>query len=75
MAETKTFKNKKNCMFCAEHIEKIDYKDIRLLSKFVTERGKIIPARISATCAKHQRKLSKAIHRARFLALMPFVSE
>ena len=55
--------------------DEIDYKDIKLLSRFVTERGKMVPARVSATCAKHQRSVARAIKRARYLALMPFITD
>lgn len=76
MAEIKSSysRHKKMCQFCADDAKEIDYKDIKRLSRFVTERGKIVPARVSATCAKHQRALSQAIKRARYLALMPYVS-
>ena len=65
---------RKVCRFCAEKIQFIDYKDIRTLRYFVSERGKIVPRRISGTCAEHQRKLTEAIKRARNIALMPFAS-
>ena len=66
---------KKVCRFCAEKIPVIDYKDIARLQKFITERGKMIPARISGTCAIHQRALARAIKQARFVALLPYVTE
>lgn len=66
------FFKKKFCKFCAEDIKRIDYKNIPRLQKFVTERGKIIPSRISGTCAKHQRLLARAIKRARSIALLPY---
>lgn len=69
------FRRRKSCPFSGENAQKIDYKDVRTLSKFVTERGKIIPSRISAVSTKRQRELSNAIKRARFLALMPYVTE
>ena len=69
------YRHKKTCQFCADKVNEIDYKDIKLLSRFITERGKMVPSRVSATCAKHQRSVSKAIKRARFLALLPFVNE
>ncbi len=76
MAETKSFyHHKKTCPFCADGVKEIDYKDIKTLSRFITERGKMVPSRVSATCAKHQRSVSKAIKRARFLALLPFVAD
>ena len=65
--------HKKVCPFCADKTVKVDYKDVKLLGRFITEKGRIIPSRISATCAKHQRELAKAIRRARFLALLPYV--
>ena len=66
---------KKQCKFCLEHVAMIDYKDTTRLAKSLTERGKIIPSRISGTCAWHQRRLSRAIKRARFIALLPYVAE
>ncbi len=75
MAEIKKesfFRHRKSCQFCSDKSNTIDYKDVKLLSRFITERGKMVPARVSATCAKHQRELSTAIKRARFLALLPF---
>lgn len=66
---------KKVCAFCAEKSESIDYKDINKLRKFVTERGKILPRRISGTCAKHQREVTSAIKRSRNIALLPFTTE
>ena len=77
MAEMKSsfYHHKKSCQFCADNAGEIDYKDIKLLNRFVTERGKMVPARVSATCAKHQRSVARAIKRARYLALMPFVAD
>ncbi|GAA0079227.1 30S ribosomal protein S18 [Clostridium sp. CTA-5] len=66
---------KKVCAFCADKAESIDYKDINKLRKYVTERGKILPRRISGTCAKHQRQLTDSIKRARNIALLPFTTE
>ena len=66
---------KKVCVFCHEKVEVIDYKDVARLKKFVTESGKMLPRRMSGTCAKHQRELSKAIKRARVAALLPFKGE
>lgn len=63
---------RKVCRFCAEKTLQIDYKDVRVLSNFVTERGKIIPSRITGNCASHQRRLTTAIKRARATALLPF---
>ena len=68
------FKRKKSCPFSGENAPLIDYKDTKLLSRYVTERGKIVPSRISSISTIKQRELSKAIKRARFLALMPYVS-
>ena len=69
------FRRRKVCRFCAEKIDDINYKDVKLLSSFVPERAKVVPRRISGTCAMHQRKLRTAIMRARQLALLPFTSE
>ncbi len=66
------FKRRKFCRFTAEKIEEIDYKDVDLLKDFITETGKVMPARITGTKAGYQRQLSTAIKRARFLALLPY---
>ncbi len=66
------FRRKRYCRFTAEGIENVDYKDIELLKAFVSESGKIVPARITGTKAKYQRKLTKAIKVARYIALMPY---
>ena len=66
---------KKVCVFCVDKVESIDYKDTGKLRKFISERGKIVPRRISGNCAKHQRQLTIAIKRARQIALLPFVAE
>ncbi|MBE6641235.1 MAG: 30S ribosomal protein S18 [Clostridia bacterium] len=68
-------RKKKVCQFCQDKIEHIDYKDTARLRKLTTERAKILPRRISGTCAKHQRQLTVAIKRARFMALMPYISD
>ena len=68
-------KRKKVCIFCADKIAYIDYKDTKKLSKFISERGKILPRRISGACAKHQRQITVAIKRARHVALMPYIGE
>ncbi len=65
----------KNCPFSGKHAPKIDYKDINLLRRFVSERGKIMPSRITAVCASKQRELTQAIKRARFLALLPYADK
>ena len=66
------FFRKKVCRFCADKIKEVDYKDVKRLRGYLTERGKIVPARVTGTCAKHQRQLSRAVKRARFLALLPY---
>ena len=66
---------RKVCGFCVDKIEYIDYKDINRLRRYVNERGKILPRRMSGNCAKHQRQLSEAIKRARAIALMPFSAD
>ena len=68
-------KRRKVCVFCTEKIDYIDYKDSNRLRKFISERGKILPRRISGTCAKHQRGLNIAIKRARQAALLPYVTD
>lgn len=68
-------RKKKVCGFCMDKAEYIDYKDINVLKKYITERGKILPRRISGNCAKHQRMLTLAIKRARNAALLPFTME
>ena len=67
------FRRKKFCKFTADGIEKIDYKDTRLLSRYISERGKIVPSRITAVSAGKQRELAQAVKRARFLGLLPYV--
>lgn len=69
------FKKRKVCRFCQNHVEYIDYKDIEVLRTFITERGKIIPRRISGNCATHQRQMALSVKRARNIALMPFVAD
>jgi len=66
---------RKICNFCAEKQNEIDYKDVTRLRKYISERGKILPRRISGNCAKHQRLLTVAVKRARVIAFLPFVSE
>ena len=68
-------KRKKVCIFCEDKIAYIDYKDSAKLRKFISERGKILPRRISGTCAEHQRKLNTAIKRARQVALLPYIAD
>ena len=67
------FRRRKTCPFSGEGAPAIDYKDVRLLSRYISERSKIVPSRITAVSAKKQRELSKAIKRARFLSLLPYV--
>ena len=66
---------KKVCSFCVNKVEQIDYKDVAKLRRYITERGKILPRRISGNCAKHQRQVTVAIKRARNIALLPFTAE
>lgn len=66
---------RKICSYCVDKIENVDYKQYEKLKRFVTERSKVLPRRISGNCARHQRQLTKAIKRARIMALMPFSSE
>jgi small subunit ribosomal protein S18 len=68
-------RRRKVCKFCVERIDKIDYKDYRVLQQFVAERGKIVPRRLSGTCTRHQRTLTRAIKQARQIALLPFAAE
>ena len=81
MEERRTMKprprkgRRKVCAFCADKVEHIDYKDVNRLRKFTTERGKIMPRRMSGVCAKHQRELAKAIKCARTVALLPYVAD
>ena len=69
------FRRRRVCKFCVEKIDHINYKDVKMLSPFIPERGKIQPRRISGTCATHQRALQTAIKRARQLALVPYVTD
>ncbi len=68
-------RRRKVCRFCAEKLEYVDWKDIKLLQSFIPERGKILPRRISGTCALHQSKLQTAIKRARSIALLPYATD
>ena len=69
------FRRRKVCRFCVDKIDDINYKDVKLLMAFISERGKIVPRRITGTCAKHQRELTRAIKRARHAGIIPFTSE
>ena len=66
---------RKACAFCVDKVDNIDYKDVAKLRRYVTERAKILPRRISGCCAKHQRQLTVAIKRARYIALLPYSSD
>lgn len=66
---------KKVCQFCVDKVAEIDYKDVARIRRFVSERGKIVPRRMSGCCAKHQRQLTTAIKRARHIALLPYTAE
>ena len=68
-------KKRRQCNFCADKVEGIDYKDLSKLRRYITERGKILPRRITGNCAGHQRQLTVAIKRARTMALLPYTSE
>ena len=67
-------RRKKVCYFCANHIDYIDYKDVELLKRYISEKGKILPRRVTGTCAKHQRTLTVAIKRAHIMGLLPFTT-
>jgi small subunit ribosomal protein S18 len=69
------FRRRKVCRFCADKIDYVDYKDVKLLASFAPERGKILPRRMFGTCAEHQRKVTLAIARARAIALLPYAAE
>jgi small subunit ribosomal protein S18 len=68
------FRRKKVCRFCVEKVDDINYKEIKMLNAFITERGKIVPRRLSGVCAPHQKRLAEAIKQARSIALLPFTS-
>ncbi|MGI6337046.1 MAG: 30S ribosomal protein S18 [Clostridiales bacterium] len=68
-------KRRKVCSFCVDKVEHVDYKDVPKLRRYLSERGKILPCRMTGTCAKHQRQLTVAIKRARHIALLPYVAE
>ena len=74
LAQRRRGGRKKVCKFCAEHTDFVDYKDSQTLRFFLTERGKIVPRRISGNCSKHQRLLADAIKRGRMIALLPFTT-
>ena len=68
-------KRRKVCVFCVDKVQSIDYKDTQKLRRYISERGKILPRRMTGTCAAHQRQLTVAIKRARHIALLPYVAE
>jgi small subunit ribosomal protein S18 len=70
----RAYRRQKVCKFCVDKLPELDYKDVKRLRSYVTERGKIIPRRISGTCAIHQRQLTRALKRARSIALLPFAT-
>ncbi|WP_187820895.1 30S ribosomal protein S18 [Pasteuria penetrans] len=74
-ARRRSHKRRKVCYFTANKIEVIDYKDVGLLSKFISDRGKVLPRRVTGTCAKYQRRLTCAIKRARQMALLPYTTD
>jgi len=73
--QQKKFQRRKFCRFCSEKVEYIDYKNIKLLKNYITERGKILPRRMTGTCARHQRELTESINRARNIALLAFAEK
>jgi small subunit ribosomal protein S18 len=73
--QPKKYQRRKFCRFCSEKVEYIDYKNIKILKSYLTERGKILPRRMTGTCAKHQREMSEAIKRARSIALLAFAEK
>jgi small subunit ribosomal protein S18 len=75
MGRKQFFRRKKVCRFCVDRVDDIDYKNTKMLSSFISERGKIVPRRISGVCTVHQRRLTLAIKRARNIALLPFAAQ
>lgn len=73
--KTKRRRRPKVCFFCIDKVDKVDYKETDKLRKYLSERGKIVPRRVTGNCAKHQRQLTRAIKRARFMALLPYTVE
>lgn len=69
------FRKKKVCQFCSDKTKQIDYKDVETLKKYVTERGKILPKRVTGTCALHQREVTRSIKRARIVSLLPYQAD
>mgnify|MGYP001023967183 FL=1 len=75
MEKRRGMRRKKLCQFCADKTEAIDYKDVDKLRKYITDRGKILPKRITGNCAIHQREVTKAVKRARIVALLPYTAD
>ena len=75
LKKRRTFRRQKVCKYCVDKIEAVDFKDVKRLRGFITDRGKIIPRRISGNCAFHQRQLTGAIKRARSIAILPFAAD
>ncbi len=75
MIKKRRGRKKRVCNFCVDKVKNIDYKDIRKLGKYITERGKILPRRVTGTCATHQRALTSAIKRSRIIALLPYSAD
>lgn len=75
LKKRRSFRRQKICKYCVDKIEAVDFKDVKRLRNFITDRGKIIPRRISGNCALHQRQLAVAVKRARSIALLPFAAE
>ena len=75
LKKRRSFRRQKVCKYCVDRIEAVDFKDVKRLRNFITDRGKIIPRRISGNCAIHQRQLAAAIKRARSIALLPFAAD
>lgn len=73
MIQKRRMRKRKVCTFCVDKIDVLDYKDVAKMRKFISERGKILPRRVTGTCAKHQRVVTNAIKRARHIALLPFI--
>ena len=74
-AKGRKFFRERGCRFCMDKVDTVDYKDIARLKRFVAEKGKILPSRMTGNCAKHQRVVARAIKRARYIALLPFVGD
>jgi small subunit ribosomal protein S18 len=75
LQQQRKFQRRKFCRFCSDKVEYIDYKNIKILRSYLTERGKVLPRRMTGTCAKHQRELSESIKRARSIALLAFAEK